>query len=233
MSPELASTTPVHKPSFWTGAPNVLKALAGLATALAALLGVLHQVGVVGRAGNRTTTAPQNVVAATTAAPATTTPATTVAPTAPPGTDAEALRSYVDELDLLLLNSGDTRTELNATLDAVRNRTISRELAISRIDDVIDDRRTLLNDVSTKPAPAEVREARRLLREAIALSIEVDRAALSYVDASFDGRTADRDAALREIVDGSARATAKKNAFTSAYNDVRTGLGIERFDGPI
>jgi hypothetical protein len=233
VSPELASTTPsVGRQSFWAGGTNVLKALAGLATAVAALLTVLHQAGVIGRSGNGATTATPTVV--TTAAPATrATPTTTTTPAEPRGPDTAALRTYVDELDLLLLNSGDTRGVLNETLTAVGNGTISREVALSRIDEVIDDRRTLLDQVSTKPTPEEFREARRLLREAISFSIAVDRAAHDFVDASFAGDSEKREAARAKIVSGSERATATKAAFTRAYNANRADQGVEPFAGPI
>lgn len=210
---ELSSSTPATgTASFWTSAPSLLKALAGLVTALAALLGALYQFNLVGTEAESATIQTSGTIRTS---------------------STSALRSYVDELDLLLLNSGDTRGVLNATLTAVRNETISRAVAVSQIDDVIDDRRALLNNVSSKSPPGDLREARRLLREAIALSIAVDRAALVFVDASFTGNAAARDAAWREIASGSERATATKAAFTREYNTVRARFRLGAFSGSI
>jgi hypothetical protein len=138
-------------------------------------------------------------------------------------------RRYVAQLDLLLLNSSNTRGDLNEVITAVRHGTVTRVAALSRIEDVIDDRRTLLQHVTTQPTPDEFRAAQRSLRAAIAVSIDVDRAALAYVEAVFVGNVAVRDNAFRAIVAGSRQATAEKANFARRYNAAGAQLGLGPF----
>ena len=231
-SPEVAhSVAMVEKQSLWSAAPTMLKATSAVVTALAALLGALYQFR---NASANDGPAPEPVVTAPAPTPVTTAPRQTQ-PTRRAADAARravaAQRTYVHGLDLLLLNSGDTRGVLNEVLKGVQQATLSRTAALSRIEDVIDDRRALLDRITTQPTPEAFRAAQRSLRTAIALSIEVDRAALDYVEASFAHHLLARDEAYREIVTGSGHATAQKDDFTSRYNAARARLGLGLFTG--
>jgi hypothetical protein len=215
----------------------VLKGTAAVVTAVAGLLGALYQF----RGGAATERSAHEVsvaVPATTAVVTTTAPATTVARTQPTRSvdtarrrEVVANRSYVEGLDLLLLNSSDTRGVLNEVLTGVQRGALGRANAVSRIEDVIDDRRALLDHITTRPTPQAFRAAQRALRAAIALSIKVDLAALNYVEASFNGNVVARDNAYREIAAGSRQATAQKASFTRLYNAARARSGLGVFAG--
>jgi hypothetical protein len=228
VSTELASkTAPAARHSFWASAPNLLKALAGLLTAVAALMAPLYQFGALGSKGEQTLqkTVPQKAsVQPTTPGPA---PAQARAPNLAP------LRTFVDGLDVLLLNSGRTRGDLNAVLSGVRDGTVSPRLAFVRLEAVLDNRNDLLNAVSAKDTPDEFARTRRLLVDAIDLSIRVDRAALAYAEAWFAGNEAASTAALKEVVSGSTLATAKKSEFAAEYNRVRAEHGLGTFSGDV
>jgi hypothetical protein len=231
-SPEVAqSVALVEKQSLWSAAPTMLKATSAVVTALAALLGTLYQFRNAsasdGAAAEPAVTAP--VSAVTAPAPIIRTPPARRQPDT--ARILAAQRGYVHGLDLLLQNSGDTRGVLNEVLRGLQQGTLSRVAALSRIEDVIDDRRALLERITTQPTPEAFRAAQRSLRTAIALSIEVDRAALDYVEASFAHDSLARDDAYREIVTGSGHATAQKADFTSRYNAVRAKLGLGLFTG--
>jgi hypothetical protein len=228
VSTELASkTAPGPRHSFWTSAPNLLKALAGgLLTAVAALMVPLHQIGAFGSKERsvQPTVAEKAAARPTPPAPA---PARPAAPSLAP------LRTFVDGLDVLLLNSGRTRGDLNAVLTGVRDGTVSRRLAFVRLEAVLDNRNDLLNAVSAEDTPDEFARTRRLLVDAIDLSIRVDRAALAYADAWFAGNEAASTAAFKEIVSGSTSATAKKSQFAAEYNRVRAKHGLGTFSGDV
>jgi hypothetical protein len=228
VSTELASkTAPAARHSFWASAPNLLKALAGLLTALAALMAPMYQFGVFGSKEQQTLhrTVPQKAsVQSTSPGPA---PAQPKAPNLAP------LRTFVDGLDVLLLNSGRTRGDLNAVLTGVRDGTVSRRVAFVRLEAVLDNRNDLLNAVSAKETPDEFARTRRLLVDAIDLSIRVDRAALAYAEAWFAGNEAASTAAFEEVVSGSTLATAKKSEFAAEYNRVRAKHGLGTFSGDV
>jgi hypothetical protein len=224
---ELASRTPpAVKHSFWTSAPNLLKGLAGLLTAVAALMVPLHQIGAFGSKEQSVQTTVTEKAAARPTPPA-------PAPARPAAPSVAPLRTFVDGLDVLLTNSGRTRGDLNAVLTGVRNGTVSQRLAFVRLEAVLDNRNDLLNAVSTKETPAEFARTRRLLVDAVDLSIRVDRAALAFAEAWFAGNEAASTTAFREIVSGSTLATAKKTEFASEYNRVRAVHGLGTFSGDV
>jgi hypothetical protein len=228
VSTELASkTAPAARHSFWASAPNLLKALAGLLTAVAALMVPLHQIGAFGSKEQQTL---QRTV----------TQKASIQPTSPPPAPAQPaapnlapLRSFVSGLDILLLNSGRTRGDLNAVLDGVRNGTVSPRVAFVRLEAVLENRNALLNDVSAKETPDEFARTRRLLVDALDISIRVDRAALAYAEAWFAGNDAVRTAANEEIDSGSRLADAKKREFKAEYNRVRAKHGLGTFTGDV
>jgi hypothetical protein len=207
--------------SFWTSAGGILTGAATLVSAFGGIFTALYL-------------APKDD---STPQPQPTAVTQTVQQSAPPRrreeprVDVSAVAAYVDTLDTLLASSGDSRAELNDLIPAVESQAVTHAEAVSRIEDVIDERRALLAEVSRIQTPDDFRRSRARLREAISLSVEVDRDVRTWIDAFFAG--ADPSAAKQAWVAGSAQAQAAKDAFRAEYNAARARFDLGTFTGDV
>jgi hypothetical protein len=213
--------------SFWTSAGGILTGAATLVSAFGGIFTALYLAP-----KDHSQPQPQPTAVTQTVEQ----PAQTVEPPAPPRrdearVDVSAVAAYVDTLDTLLASSGDSRAELNDLIPAVESQAVTHAEAVSRIEDVIDERRALLAEVSRIQTPDDFRRSRARLREAIALSVEVDRDVRTWIDAFFAG--ADHSAAKQAWVAGSAQAQAAKDAFKAEYNAARARFDLGTFTGDV
>ena len=78
-------------------------------------------------------------------------------PTPPPGqTNKQALKTYVAEIDSMLTHSADTKGNLGGLIADVNNKAIGRDDALAEINQIIGERRSLLNSLPPRPPQAFV-----------------------------------------------------------------------------
>jgi TIR domain-containing protein len=126
---------------------------------------------------------------------------------------------WVRQTDALLFHSANTRGDLNGLIQDVEDRAISRELALSRIDQIIGQRRNLRHSLPVDP-PQSFRRARELLHGSIVASLRDDEAVKRWIRAVY-GRSSDVSRLSREWRRLSVSATSKKEQFLSEYNALR------------
>ncbi|HEX2292821.1 MAG TPA: hypothetical protein VHH55_05865 [Gaiellaceae bacterium] len=219
---ESVAAAPGHQSkSFWTSAGGVLT---GAATLVSAFGGIFTAVYLAPGEGS---SEPVQTAAVTQTVEKPAQPRRE----APAGPSLAAVTAYVDGVDTLLATSGDSRAELNDLIGDVEAGSITHAEAVSRIEDVIDERRALLDAVSQLETPAVFRGSRTLLRDAISLSVDVDRDVRTWIDAVFGG--ADPTAARAAWIAGSEDTSAAKEAFKAEYNAVRARFGLGSFTADV
>jgi hypothetical protein len=131
----------------------------------------------------------------------------------------DEMARYVRQTDALLSHSARTRGDLNGLIGDVQSRAISRESALSRIDQIIGQRRTLRDSLPVD-TPPRFRRAQELLRASIVASLADDEAVRRWIDAVYRG-SPDASQLFGEVRRLSVSATAKKEQFLSEYNALR------------
>jgi outer membrane murein-binding lipoprotein Lpp len=129
------------------------------------------------------------------------------------------MERYVRQTDALLSHSARTRGDLNGLIGDVQRRAISREAALSRIDQIIGQRRTLRDSLPVDTPPL-FRRPQELLRASIVASLEDDEAVRRWIDAVYRG-SPEASRLFGEVGRLSVSATAKKEQFLSEYNALR------------
>lgn len=126
---------------------------------------------------------------------------------------------YVRQLDSLLANSARTRGDLGGLISDVQRRSISRQSALDRINQIIGERKSLRESLPVDQ-PDSFRHAQSSLRSSVDASIEDDQAVESWIEAFFDRSpaAASRFAEVRRL---SFAASARKSEFLSEYNQLR------------
>jgi hypothetical protein len=139
----------------------------------------------------------------------------------------EEMARWVKQTDALLFHSATTRGDLNGLIQDVEDRAIKkdgaikRDLALSRINQIIGQRRNLRDNLPVDPPPS-FRRARELLRASIVASLQDDEAVKSWIVAVYRGAPDDKIKKLDDEVDRLSRvASTKKEQFLSEYNDLR------------
>jgi TIR domain len=128
-------------------------------------------------------------------------------------------RSYVRQTDLLLTNSARNRGDLNALIGNVRRQAIARTEALRQIDEIIGQRRSLVDNLPVDP-PSSFEHAQGVLRESIVASLEDDIAVRAWMIAFYNG-TPNEPQLFSEVARLSNVASEKKAAFLAEYNDLR------------
>lgn len=131
----------------------------------------------------------------------------------------DEMERYVRQTDALLSHSARTRGDLNGLIGDVQSRAISRESALSRIDQIIGQRRTLRDSLPVDTPPL-FRRPQELLRASIVASLADDEAVKRWIDAVYRG-SPNVAQLFREVGRLSVSATAKKEQFLSEYNALR------------
>jgi len=131
---------------------------------------------------------------------------------------------YASAVDNALVDSARTRTGLGDLIDGVNSGSYDAQAASSAISSVIDQRRQLLSDLQNVDAPAPFASAATLLRASLISAISDDLAVQTWIEAKYNGDTAAANAAWQRNIEISQQATAAKNRFLSAYNNVRRRL---------
>jgi outer membrane murein-binding lipoprotein Lpp len=133
--------------------------------------------------------------------------------------DRDEMARYVRQTDALLFRSAETRGDLNGLIRDVESRAIEREPALSRIDQIIGQRRHLRDNLPVD-APSSFRRSRARLRASVVASLKDDQAVRRWIDAFY--RRSPNTSKLRAEVDRlSVSATAAKERFLSEYNELR------------
>jgi hypothetical protein len=131
----------------------------------------------------------------------------------------DGVSHYVKETDHLLRQSARTKGDLRALIADVQRGAVSRDRALSRIDQIIGQRRSLRDDLPVD-VPAAFRHAQRTLRESIVLSLSDDEAVRRWIDAVYRD-SSEAPLLYRGVTALSGPATGKKAEFLSEYNYLR------------
>jgi tRNA A-37 threonylcarbamoyl transferase component Bud32 len=223
-SPPAPSSPPRRRPGWLVPLLVALglALVAGGAVAAVTLLGG----GDAPSAATTVTPDPRTITLTAPAEPVTTEAGTQPADTGPAdgGATAEAAnRTYVGSIDRLLTNSAETRLDLGGLVRDVSANGISFADASDRITAIIGQRQSLQNAVAAVATPAAFVGAAELLRRSIRAAIDDDRAIQSWINARFQGEPGE-NARYREHVRASARASAAKTRFVTAYDRLRARL---------
>jgi hypothetical protein len=191
-----------------------LGAIGGLLTAIAGMLTVLWQIGVIGASGGTAAPAVPRVSERS---------AQVVKSTAPTAVSSE--RVYAQQLASLLRNSADTRAGLGTLIAGVQNGSLAYTDAKARVAAVISQRQGLRDDVARLETPAAFAGAAELLRRSLTAAIEDDVAVQRWIVAHYEGDPAAEGPAWNEQIAASGRATSAKRAFLDAYGRLAGRVG--------
>jgi hypothetical protein len=128
-------------------------------------------------------------------------------------------RAYVRQTDALLQNSARDRGNLNALIGNVRRKAVSRGEALRQIDQIIGQRRSLVENLPVDP-PSSFEHAHGVLRDSIIASLRDDEAVRRWIAAFYDG-SPNEPQLFGEVGRLSNIASAKKTEFLAEYNDLR------------
>jgi S1-C subfamily serine protease len=128
--------------------------------------------------------------------------------------------AYVRAIDAALVDSAHTRGDLGGLINDVTNGLIPYAVANARIRAITEQRRSLLDAVSSVAAPPAFVEAAALLRRSINDSIEDDLAISNWIDAVYLAPE-QADYYWQQQAALSAEASAAKTAFLNEYNRQR------------
>jgi predicted Ser/Thr protein kinase len=132
----------------------------------------------------------------------------------------EKLRTFVDRIENVLVQSSEGRREIAAALTARSTCAISAPEAGQRIASVADNRQSILEQLGVQQTPsAQADEVVTLLQQALQQSIEADRHYRDALVAAPPNRCALPDNASFALAQASnARATATKRRFVGRFN---------------
>jgi hypothetical protein len=142
-----------------------------------------------------------------------------------------AARSYTRQIDALLRNSAETRSDLGSLIAGIQNGTIPVYEARTQIDAILNQRQNLQNAVAAVAAPPALQHAATLLRDSIAAAIDDDQAIQGWSNAWYVDDVAAFNRHWTEHLDATAAATAAKQAFAAEYRRARARLGLARYTG--
>lgn len=144
-------------------------------------------------------------------------------PTPPPGqTNKQALKTYVAEIDSMLTHSADTKGNLGGLIADVNNKAIGRDDALAEINQIIGERRSLLNSLPPRP-PQAFSSAQGILADSVSASINDDVAVRAWIEGVFNGSRS-VDELSQRISDLSKTASGLKDQFLRKYNNLRRRL---------
>jgi hypothetical protein len=139
----------------------------------------------------------------------------------------KALKTYAADIDSKLRHSADTKGNLGgliAVVDSldVNSKAISRDDALAEVNQIIGERRSLLNSLPPHP-PQAFSSAQRILADSISASIADDVAVRNWIEGVFSGSP--RVGELqRRYNDLSRVASDLKEQFLRKYNTLRRRL---------
>jgi hypothetical protein len=142
-----------------------------------------------------------------------------------------AARAYARQIDALLRNSAETRSDLGALIAGIQNGTIAAYEARTQIDAILNQRQDLQNAVAAVAAPAALQHAATLLRDSIGAAIDDDQAIQGWINAWYVDDVATFNRYWAEHLDATAAATRAKEAFAAEYSEARARLGLTRYTG--
>jgi hypothetical protein len=224
--------------SFWTGAPKLLAAIATLVGSVVALTTVLVQAGVIASPGTPAETGP-TVPAQTSLTPAAPmravpTPAapapTPALPVVPPQEEQPSIDGSLDDLNVLLADSAQTKGDLGTLIGNVQSNppAIDSDEALRQIDAIVQHREGLHAKLADFPAPAPLAKALHLLRDSITAALADDRLVRQCIVAHYDGDSA-ADALWQAQLEASGAASDAKDAFRAEYAERLVASGLSSF----
>jgi hypothetical protein len=132
----------------------------------------------------------------------------------------ERLRTFVDRIENVLVQSSEGRREIASALTARSKCAISAREAGQRIASVADNRQSILEQLGVQQAPtAQADDVVTLLQQALQQSIEADRHYRDALVAAPPNRCAlPNNASFRLAQASNARATTTKRRFVRMFN---------------
>jgi serine/threonine-protein kinase len=139
----------------------------------------------------------------------------------------ERLRTFVDRIENVLVQSAEGRREIAAALTARSSCTISAREAGQRIASVADNRQSILEQLGVMQTPtAQADDVVTLLQQALQQSIEADRHYRDALVAAPANRCAlPNNASFKLAQASNARATATKRRFVARFNPLAQRFG--------
>ena len=249
--PSTLSTPPVTPPPGPPPAPTgtegsgVKWGIVGIAGALAAIVLVLVILLVTKDSGKSDTTSPKESTTTTTVAPTTTIPATTTTldPVTAARTAKPQLYDLATRMESVLTQSSAGRGQVGQVVGDVRNCRVTPNTAAIEIDQVVSNRQSVLNQLSSlnNSAGAEGTALISALQTAIRESITADQyysAWMKYLYANYyytrpigcPSGSAPLNGDYSTAQAASGRASTAKQDFVNIFNPIAESFGLQAWD---